>query len=441
MNLFRIFKLISFFILIAVIAIVMSNVSGEVIFVVNNLRIEVPLTFFIIGFSGFSLSLFALRALWKLIWLIPEKYNRFLEKKRLIKAQNLLLDTASALAALQPQEAEECATIASHLAPQDPVILYMAAQSAVAANNMEKAINYFNTMLKEPRLKFLGLYGLIVDAHKKKDFLKAAPLLKQALKLRHDSPRLIELLQKNNLKLLKNNIIPDNYKDEMYKFLTKEELSIYNSLHLFLSAKKQENAMNHEDAKNTLKKALNEAPSFTSAAIALSNLCIQTTVDNKSIKILLKTASLAPHPLLLNNLLLLGKYDSSTIAYHFFTDHLSTEHYENLLFLSNLACEAGLIDAAKQWSEKAFEIYPTFRAYQQLTNIAHLKPNNHNTSIYQHGMIKPDYTWHCHSCAHTYDQFYVFCPNCDDLNTINYGILEKKEPSKDYTLQPYLLAG
>jgi HemY protein len=441
MTFFRVFKLIAFFIILAAIAIAMSNVSGEVIFILNGLRIEVPLTFFVIGFSGFSLSLVALRALWKAIWLIPEKYHRFLEKKRLMKAQNLILDAAAALAASQPEEADECATLASHLVPQDPVVLYMAAQSASASNNMEKAIIYFNTMLNEPRLKFLGLCGLIQDAQQKNDFLKAAPLLKQALKLRHDSPKLIELLQKNNLKLLENNMTPENYKDEMYKFLTREELAIYTSLQLFLTAKKQEELTNYEEAKNLLKKALNEAPSFTSAAIALSYICLQTSIDNKTFKILLKTASLAPHAQLLNNMLALGKYETPTIAYHFFSEQLSMDHYENLLFLSTLAGNASLMDIAKQLAEKAVSIYPTLRAYQQLANIMATAPGNINSPIYSADTIKPDATWHCHSCAHAYNEFHVFCPNCDDLNTINYGILEKKENPPTHASQTYLLAG
>lgn len=441
MNFFRIFKIVVFFILIACMAIILTNISGEVIFILNGLRIEIPLTFFVIGFSGFSLSLFALRGLWKAVWLIPEKYHRFLEKKRLAKAQNLLLDSASALAAHQPEEAEECATLANHLVPQDPVILYMAAQSAIAANRIDKAIIYFNNMLKEPRLKFLGLCGLIKDAQQKKDFMKAAPLLKQALKLRHDSPKLIELLQKNNLKLLENGLVPENHKDEMYKFLTKEELSIYNSLQLFLTAKKQENIANYEDVKNALKKALNERPSFTAAAIDLSNICLQATGDNKSLKSLLKTASLAPHPQLLNNILLLGKYDSPTIAYHFLSEQLSMEHYENLLFLSTLASNAGLIDAAKQLAEKAFSLQATVAAYQHLTNIIGAKQKNMTIPIYSCEVIKPDYTWHCQSCAHTFEQFHVFCPNCDDLNTINYGALDQKQNSRDKADQTYLLAG
>ena len=227
----------------------------------------------------------------------------------------------------------------------------------------------------------------------------------------------------------------------MHKFLAKEELAIYNSLQLFLTAKKQEESTHYEDAKNTLKKALYEAPSFTSAAIILSQICLQTTIDNKTFKILLKTASLAPHIQLLNNMLMLGKYESPTIAYHFFSEQLSLDHYENLLFLSTLAGNASFIDIAKQLAEKALSIYPTLRAYQQLTNIMAIKQDNITPPIYSAEIIQPDFTWHCHSCTHAYNEFHVFCPNCDDLNTINYGILVKKENSHTHAPKTYLLAG
>ena len=417
MRIVRLFKLFMFFGIISAIAIGMHSINGEVIFVLSGIRIEIPLTFFAVGFTGFSLLLFVLKGLWSFLWKIPEKYHNFLDRKREAKSQNLILDSISALEAKQPKEAAELASIAFHLTPQNPVALYLVSKGNILVGDFEKAVNYFDKMLKEPRLKFLGLCGLIMLAKKEKDLQKVFKLLEQAIKLRHDSPWLIETFKENNIRLIASNHFPKDYKDNLYKFMNNDEWESYAGLQNYVKALKVQETLDSSGVIELFKKSLYLRPDFLPSAIALSEVCLQKGCDSKMFKLLLKTAILKPHPLLLNNLLMLGRYETPAIAYQFFSQTLSMEKYENLLFLANLASKAALLDAAKDFVEKAMDVYPTWRAYKCLQAVFAAKQQLHNV---QYGHVKEDYSWQCKKCSTIHSAYHVFCESCGEMDAINY---------------------
>lgn len=430
-----------FFFLVTISGIIgVNTLKGDVVFSLGEMRIELPIPFFVIGLIIFGIVLLLLRAIWNVIWLLPEKYQRFLEKKRLNKSQNLLLESFAALDAVQPQEAQEAAHLAYHLTPQNPVVLYVAAKSAIAAGKIEKAKNYLELMLKEPRLKFLGLCGLIQIAQNEKNYEKSSLLIQDALRLRHDSPWLIQILQKNTLKLLQKGVPESMIATNVHKFLDREQRDYYMALQLYVRAQKQQNALSSVDeVKGLLKKSLEVFPAFLPSAIALSTLCIKDEYDYKIFKLLLKVVGIKPHPTLLNNLLLIGKYETPTVAYQFFCEKLTLDDYENVLFLARLAANASLLDAAKQLIEKAIQIHPTIRAYEQAMHILSAKGMSFDLNLYE--KLKPDYSWNCSSCFHQADAYHVFCPHCDAMDTLNYAYIDHTAKMNVQTKDPFLMAG
>ncbi len=87
MKFIQFIKLSLFFILVALLAVGLNSLSGNVVFAIQGINIEMPVSFFLIGLlSTFGVLLF-IKGIWQALWLIPEQYHDFLEKKRRIKAQ------------------------------------------------------------------------------------------------------------------------------------------------------------------------------------------------------------------------------------------------------------------------------------------------------------------------------------------------------------------
>ncbi|CAO5674723.1 MAG: hypothetical protein HEEMFOPI_00110 [Holosporales bacterium] len=418
MKIIRFLKIFLSFIFTIGLVFLINSFNGTAKFEAGNHGIEVPLSYFLIILLIFSVSLVFGYKFWKFLWAIPEKYQAYLKKKRLIKAQNLILDSFSSLAAEQAEEAQNSAHLAAHLDPNNPLILLLEAKAAKALKDHEKAHLLFNKMLKESRLKFLGLYGLILEFKNRKDFLKVDELLTVAIKNRHDSPWVLKQILENDLRLINDGYKGCAEKAPYYKLLNAEEYSKHLSLQHFLMAKKQIQLHDFEGGRESLKKALEEDPKFLGAALELITASINKHQDHKMYKLLLKTAKSVAHPDLLNALLKFGTNDSMTAAYQNLSEQLPHNNYEVLLFLSDLALKSQLFEIAKHFCDQAIMILPTERTKNQLLSI--LKSMNADLTEHHHPILQQDYRWLCYSCYKCHDHFDVICKECDSVHTIDY---------------------
>ncbi|MBP9753191.1 MAG: hypothetical protein KBD31_05250 [Proteobacteria bacterium] len=438
MKVVRFLKTFSLLLFVIGLVFVIKTLNGSVKFMMGHYGIEIPISYFFVVVLLFSFLLIFLYKIWKFLWAIPEKYQLYLKKKRLAKAQNLILESFSSLAALQYEEAQNAAHLAGHLDPGNLIIPFLEAQSAKALGDFEKSNSFYQKMLKESRLMFLGLYGLILGFKSKKDFLKVDELLTLAIKNRHDSPWVLNELLENDLRLINEGYKGCGEKGPIYKLLSSEHYSKHLSLQYFILAQRQQKLHDLEGARESLRKALSENPKFLGAAIELINISQNKIPDNKFFKMLLKTAKLSPHPDVLMALLKFADYESPTVAYQFVSEQLPHNSYEVLLFLSQLAYKAHLFEIAKHYIDQAIALLPTERTKTHLLKV--LKAMNGDLTSHHHPVIVEDYRWICFECYKAHDHFHVICPSCDAANQIEYTNFSVKDIKKQETV-PFLLTG
>ncbi|CAO4842818.1 MAG: hypothetical protein CNLJKLNK_01024 [Holosporales bacterium] len=424
MKFFYLVKFVLYCLLLVGTVFFVNTISGHVQFAINNIKVEMPLSYFVVIAILFGLICIMMRGLWNFLWMIPQKYTAFLQKKRHNKVANLIIESFCALQAKQYDEAFSNAQNAIALDPQNPAAKILSSQSAQLTHQWDLAQQIYEDMAKEPRLAFIGVSGLIQVYKNKKDYIKLDQLLVKAFQLRHDSPLVIEETLRNDLKLLDSNYQSVRDKNLLSKMLKKDDWLRHQCLQNYMFAKKYISLHDHTLAKDLLKKSINDVPEFLPAALLLVRICQEA--DLKVYKLLCKTAKLVPHPALLDGLMTTGGFESAQMAYKTLVDVLDVQHYETQLFLSKLAFNAHHFDAARQLCESAFQNFPTERAKKQLSMI--FKSMNSDASFLSTIPTIADSKWLCLACNQENTSYHIFCTHCDTHNHIRY-VSPKQTPT------------
>ena len=127
-----------------------------------------------------------------LIYRTPKAVGRKLEENKRRKGYKALTQGMVAVAAGDPGEASRQARRTKGLLNEPPLTLLLSAQAAQLEGDDAAARKYFEAMLENPETRFLGLRGLINQALKSGDDQAALLHLKEAYKLRGDTPWVLE---------------------------------------------------------------------------------------------------------------------------------------------------------------------------------------------------------------------------------------------------------
>ena len=116
------------------------------------------------------------------LWLVtlPARMRRVREEQRRAKGYRALTKGMVAVAAGEKLVARESARRAEALLQEPPLTMLLSAQSAQLEGDELAAKRYFQQMLDEPEMAFLGMRGLIMQALKQQNLREAQKLLQQA---------------------------------------------------------------------------------------------------------------------------------------------------------------------------------------------------------------------------------------------------------------------
>jgi HemY protein len=381
-----------------------------------SMPIGVLLSVILILFAFLNL----LYRVWHNIWRIPEKYQRFLLKKKQAKGHQLLLDGLVAIAAGQPKEAQEFVELSRELIPDYPLTLFIAAQSSHIIGDQEAASQYFNRMAKDPRLMFLGLRGLIMQANERNDLKAASELLKQIYHLRPDSPWVIEEILRNNIMLSKIGIFYDLEKIGVNRYLDNEKWRRHQAVVLWLKAKNTAYT-NIDQLEEIYKSIHNYAKDWTEPAIKLAEILRKNNNFNKAQKVIMASYEANPHRDLANIFINIMPHSNDIETYRMLvklTESVSN-HYESLIVLTKAALNAQLWGEAKNYLNKLLTLCETKEVCRLM---AKLQADDNKEWIERAIDSSADYQWICTNCRSTHTSWDVICSHCDAVDTIKWQV-------------------
>lgn len=409
--------------LFCILGILMTSYPGEAKFTWFDYSVSLPIGLFISALLIiFSLLIYFYR-IWNWAWRLPQHYFSYLQKKRVQKGSNLLIEGLSAIAAGQNQEAKEIIATASELLPDNPLSQFIAAQASYITGDEETATKHYLSLQKDRRTHFLGLHGLILQAKNKKDYKIAQEYITNGLSLRPDSPWLQNEYFLTTIHLAQKGIFPQTEKSHLAKYVPKERWLRHQAMLAWLKLKNTPLLSSAEREKLHLK-IFEIAPDWTENIVQLVSHYIQIESFSKAQKLLMDAFKLYPH----RSLGVLWDavfFEMEALdRYRTMEKLVSSQenHPESLFCLAASAMRAQLWGQAKEYLDKLLNHRYTKTACNLM---AELMERQHPEKFelarewwQKASKASDDDEWQCTECSHFSSQWELVCNHCGSIDKI-----------------------
>lgn len=408
---------------ICIIGVLLVSYPGDVKFDWFGYSVTLPVGLFIAClFTVFCFFYLAI-SIWKWLWSLPSTYLKNLQKKRGQRANSLLIDGLSAIAAGQNQEAKEIIEVASELLPDNPLVQFIAAQASYTTGDEETAIKQYSTLLKEKRTAFLGLKGLILQAKNKDDHRLAQEYIEKAIQLRPDSPWIQDEYLASAVYLAQKGIFPKSEKNKSTKYISKQRLARHQAIIYWLKLQGGQ-YLNVSEKEKLHLKIFELAPDWTLNVQNLVEYYLSNQSYSKAQKILLDAFKYHPHRALgalwdsvFHELEPIDRYRTMEKLI------ISQEnHPESLVSLTIGAMKAQLWGQAKEHLDHLLSFGYTRTSCNLMAELMELQhPENFDFARewwQRASQIAADYEWQCNSCHSSFSNWQPVCNHCKSIDQI-----------------------
>lgn len=396
-------------------------------------QIDFPVTLMWVCIAFVSVVTVSLMRLWDTIIYMPNRMQHFLEKRRTHKAEQMLLEGLTALAAQQLDEARSCVAFAQKLIPNHPLTAYVAAQSAQLAKDGEQARASFTAMTQHASVAFLGYRGLIQQAQADQDWHRVHHLLQTVFEDRPDSPWVIQTLLKNVLYLAEKEVLSldmQAFLKNVYRSLPKKQSKRHEALLLWLQ-------LQHVGASEKiamLHQAYERDPSIVGITVSLVDVLSASGDERQARKILKKTLSLFPHRLLYGAWVRSYADLSAVKQYGTLEKETSRDQLNNTeirWLLLKAAIGAQMWGQAEGHANVLLEGGDDRDVCLELAGMyaAQNDPHSHLPTSWQSRALEAMWTyfWVCGTCSAGITHWHPICPSCRSTDTLEW----KRQPLKE----------
>lgn len=234
---------------------------------------------------------------WLFITRAPGQISASYRERRSRKGYNALTKGMVAVAAGDAEESKRQVHKADGLLGEPPLTLLLKAQSAQLNGDETAAERFFNTMLEEPEMEFLGLRGLLNQAMKRGDETTALELAKRAQALKPKSEWLAEALFDLEARAGSWSEAGGalGYMGKLTS-MSKGETKHRQAVVAYGESLEQERAGDPVKALKLAQKAVSLDSAFTAAALRLATLYVDRGNTRKAQGVVEQAWSLMPHP-------------------------------------------------------------------------------------------------------------------------------------------------
>jgi HemY protein len=291
------FFLIQLALLVAA-AVFLADRPGEVRVDWHGWRIETSAALVALVLVAIAWVLSIVFALWRRLKRAPREMAVARRERRREAGYEALGRGLAAVAAGDAVEARRLARKASGLLDEPPLTRLLSAQAAQLSGDEAEARRQFEAMRADPATEFLGLRGLLSKALRDGDRKAALVLAERALVLQPTAPWLLvqtfELQSEaGHARAALTTLAEAAGRGAIEKDRARRARAV---LLTAVAADTQGATENTGEAKHLLTEAVDLAPGFTPAAVALSRVLAASGGERKAIKLLERAWATNPHP-------------------------------------------------------------------------------------------------------------------------------------------------
>ncbi len=427
----------AFFIIILLFTIVllMEVYPGRVQFNLSDYHVELPL---VGAFLAITLTMWVILILyraWHFLWTLGARYQRFKDKKKKERGQHLLMDSLSALLAEQPLEARDCARLSSELLPDNAVAEWLFAQTA---ENDGQAEQHFQKLYENPRTSFMGLKGLIEHARVRQDFKKMWVLLKEAYRLRPDSPWVRRQIISHIFMLSQTDI---ELKDgvSFVQKIDRTRSDIVQAGLDWITFQKDKSHSSEQQEIKILENVHRRASQWVVPACELAKKFIDSGQMSKAKKVVVHTFSQKPHRMLAFIYAdIVDQQKTNVERYKCLSDMTAGElkSYETQYALAQVAIDARLWGPARDHINQLIAHGDTKEACLLMASLVELTQPEDAAAVHEWLRraleCEGSFNWTCQKCYHIQDKWNVLCQNCSEFDTLEWKLSHQPYKKIDY---------
>ena len=380
-------------------------------------------------FAGALLALMGLAAVGYRLYSTLVRGPKLIERWRGWSRQSRGYDTLSrglvAVAAGDAEAARKLASKAENLLKNPPLTMLLQAQAAQLNGDERAAGQFFEKMLQRRETEFLGLRGLLLQALRDDDLLRALALAERARALQPKTPWLLRIAFDLEVRLRR---WPDAL-ETLAAAVRVKAFDIPAARHfkaavLIEHSRELEAKGEMEQAARLAHQATNLEPDFVPAVVREARLLARTGRERQAVRAIEKAWAKAPHPRLAEAAQDIAPVNEAPLARAQRYERLCRQrpdHRESHIALAEADLAAELWGQARGHLIKAEADQPTRRVYRLLAQLETLEkrdPEAARNWLMKAESAAPDPVWICRSCGTTAAIWSAICPNCGAFDSM-----------------------
>ena len=380
-------------------------------------------------FAGAVLALMVLAAvayrLYGTLARSPKLIDRWLGGSRQSRGYNTLSQGLVAVAAGDAETARKLARKADGLLKDPSLTMLLQAQAAQLNGDERAAGIFFEKMLDRGDTEFLGLRGLLMQALREDDLLRALALAERARALQPKTPWLLRMAFDLEVRLRR---WPDALETLAAAVRIKAfDIPIarhFKAVILVEQSREREADGRMDEAMRLAHQATNLEPELVPAVVREARLLARTGRDRQAVRAVEKAWAKAPHPLLAEVAQDIAPANEAPLARAQRYERLFRQqptHRESHIALAEAELAAELWGQARDHLLKAEADEPTRRVYRLLAELEIREKNDPEAArgwLVKSEAAPPDPVWACRSCGAVAPIWSAICPSCNAFDSM-----------------------
>ncbi|MCA8907179.1 MAG: heme biosynthesis protein HemY [Rhodospirillaceae bacterium] len=361
---------------------------------------------------------------WRALLGAPGSIARNRSQSRRMRGYQALTQGMVAVAAGDVESASKLSRKADTLLDEPPLTMLLAAQAAQLHGDDSAAARYFERMLERSETEFLALRGLLSQAMRDDDNLRALELAQRARAIRPMTPWVIRTCLELEVRMRRWVEAQDSLVAAQRAGLIDAETARRQKTAVLIERSREAEAAENLDAAQSLAhQATGLSPLFVPAVLREAHMLERTERGRQAAKLIERTWPKAAHPDLADIYLRLDRDEDPLVR---------LRRAERLYALAPNEAESGLVLAraqigAEQWAQARETLMavvdraPSRRVYRTMADLEH--GENHDAEAARSWLLRadaagPDEAWVCQACGTVLPVWSAVCGHCGAFDTV-----------------------
>ncbi len=371
----------------------------------------------------------ALYRFWRSLRRAPGRIVEHRGASRRQRGYQALTQGMVAVAAGDSREALRFARKADSLLNDPPLTMLLSAQAAQLDGDEDAARRYFEAMLSEPEMAFLGVRGLLMQAVRGDDKTEALRLASEAQRLRPNTPWVLKHLLELQVSAKQWEAADQTLRDAIRIGVVDAELGRHRRAALAVEASRHALAQGDRAvAAKRSRQAHDFDPGLIPATVAYAKSLTDVGKMRRATKTLEAAWQKSPHPDLANAYRRLGGENEAPLAlvkrFQRLVD-LREDHPESHLALAEASLAAQLWGEARRHLELAAGEGRTSRVLRLFADLEEQESGDLKAArqlLDEAAKAPPEQSWYCDSCGSVAPAWHACCEACGGFATLEWRL-------------------